>query len=94
MDAIKKNHKGEAMSKNQDKTIIERLMEGEKYKGGIVAALFSLNYTFYYDKKSQGVYAIDQGGFVMTKKEMQDIVGAMNIFYKTYDEEFINAGVK
>jgi hypothetical protein len=53
--------------------MIERLQEGPKPGTTIFRALNSINLSFRFDDESGGIYAIDQGGFLLTREELKDL---------------------
>jgi hypothetical protein len=71
---------------------IERLKEGPKAAGGeisIIRAFNSINLSFRYDDESGGIFAIDQGGLLLTKEELKELTEGLNIFFDHWGDDAI-----
>jgi hypothetical protein len=70
---------------------IEKLRDGTPTtRGGdirIIRAFNSINWSFRYDDESGGIFAMDQGGFLLTKEELKELTDGLNIFFEHWGEE-------
>jgi hypothetical protein len=71
--------------------MIERLKDDRGYPGqvSIIRALNKLMFTFGYDEDSGGIYAMDQGGYMMTETEFNDLVDGMQAFINYHGNDDI-----
>lgn len=69
--------------------VIERLKEGPRPGTTIFRALNSITWSFRYDDESGGVYAVDQGGFLLTRDELMDLIEGSEIFFDFHGDDGI-----
>jgi hypothetical protein len=66
--------------------MIERLSAGPKPGATIIRALFAETFAFQYDEESGGIYGVDQGGYLMTKDGLKDLIEGAEIFFSYYGD--------
>jgi hypothetical protein len=69
--------------------IIERLKAGPGPNTRIIRAMNAVTFAFQYDDESGGLFGIDQGGFLMTREELKDLIDGATIFFEHYGDEAV-----
>jgi hypothetical protein len=66
--------------------MIERLKSGPGPETRIIRAMNAVTFAFQYDDESGGIFGVDQGGYLMTKDELKDLIEGAEIFFSHYGD--------
>ena len=65
--------------------LIEKIINSRPHKAFVNTVLF-----FEFDEESGGIYVTDQGGFIPTREEMEDLNEWLQVFYDAFGDEAVD----
>ncbi len=70
--------------------VFERIKDNNTYESEREFLNYvGVTYTFRYDEDSKGIYACDQGGFLLEPKEAKELFEALQVFFSAHGENWV-----